>query len=148
MIKEFREFIMRGNVIDLAVGIVIGGAFGTIVASFVDDVIMPPIGFLLGRTDFSSLFIDLSGVGYPSLAAARDAGAPIIAYGAFITAVIQFLIVAFAVFLVIKAVNRTRRNEEVAEESTERDCPFCLTPVPKSATRCPACTSGLEPVAP
>ena len=145
MVKEFREFIMRGNVIDLAVGIVIGGAFGTIVASFVDDIIMPPIGYLLGRVDFANLFIDLAGGDHASLTAAREAGAPVIAYGAFINAVIQFLIVAFVIFLVVKAVNRMRRSAEEAEEATERECPFCLTSVPVAAKRCPACTSELGP---
>jgi large conductance mechanosensitive channel len=117
-LQEFKEFAMRGNVVDLAVGLVIGAAFGTIVTSLVNDVIMPPIGLVMGNVDFADLFINLSGQDYPSLAAARDAGAPVIAYGAFINAVINFVIVAFAIFLVIKAMNRLRRKQEAAPEET------------------------------
>lgn len=117
MIKEFREFAMRGNVVDLAVGLILGVAFGAIVASLVDDIIMPPIGMLLGGVDFSNLFIDLSGQGYPSLAAAQEAGAPTINYGLFINTVIHFLIVAFAVFLLVRAINRLSRKQEVEEEA-------------------------------
>jgi large conductance mechanosensitive channel len=117
-LQEFKEFAMRGNVVDLAVGIVIGVAFGAIVNSLVNDVIMPPIGLVMGNVDFSDLFINLSGQDYSSLAAARDAGAPVIAYGAFINAVINFVIVAFAIFLVIKAMNRLRRHQEAAPEET------------------------------
>jgi large conductance mechanosensitive channel len=116
LFQEFKEFAMRGNVVDLAVGIVIGAAFGTIVNSLVNDVIMPPIGLVMGNVDFSDLFINLSGQDYASLAAARDAGAPVIAYGAFINAVINFVIVAFAIFLVVKAMNRLRRQQEEAPE--------------------------------
>jgi large conductance mechanosensitive channel len=116
--REFKEFAMRGNVVDLAVGIVIGVAFGAIVNSLVEDVIMPPIGLVMGNVDFSDLFINLSGQEYASLAAAREAGAPVIAYGAFINAVINFIIVAFAIFLVIKAMNRLRRRQEQAPEET------------------------------
>jgi large conductance mechanosensitive channel len=115
-LQEFKEFAMRGNVVDLAVGIVIGAAFGAIVNSLVNDVIMPPIGLVMGNVDFSDLFINLSGREYASLAAAREAGAPVIAYGAFINAVINFVIVAFAIFLVIKAMNRLRRKQEQAPE--------------------------------
>ena len=117
-IQEFKEFAMRGNVVDLAVGLVIGAAFGTIVNSLVNDIIMPPIGLVMGNVDFSDLFINLSGQDYPSLAAAREAGAPVIAYGAFINAVINFTIVAFAIFLVVKAMNRLRRQQEAAPEET------------------------------
>ena len=117
-LQEFKEFAMRGNVVDLAVGLVIGAAFGTIVTSLVNDVIMPPIGLVMGNVDFADLFINLSGQDYASLAAARDAGAPVIAYGAFINAVINFVIVAFAIFLVIKAMNRLRRQQEQAPEET------------------------------
>ena len=117
-IQEFKEFAMRGNVVDLAVGLVIGAAFGTIVKSLVNDIIMPPIGLAMGNVDFSDLFINLSGQDYPSLAAAREAGAPVIAYGAFINAVINFVIVAFAIFLVVKAMNRLRRQQEAAPEET------------------------------
>jgi large conductance mechanosensitive channel len=116
--QEFKEFAMRGNVVDLAVGIVIGAAFGTIVNSLVADVIMPPIGLVMGNVDFSDLFINLSGQDYASLAAAREAGAPVIAYGAFINAVINFVIVAFAIFLVVKAMNRLRRKQEEAPEES------------------------------
>jgi large conductance mechanosensitive channel len=116
--QEFKEFAMRGNVVDLAVGLVIGAAFGTIVTSLVNDVIMPPIGLVMGNVDFSDLFINLSGQEYASLAAAREAGAPVIAYGAFINAVINFVIVAFAIFLVIKGMNRLRRQQEQAPEET------------------------------
>ncbi len=145
MVKEFREFVIRGNVVDLAVGIVIGGAFGTIVSSFVDDVIMPPIGYLLGGVDFASLYVDVAGGEYASLAVAREAGAPVIAYGLFINAIIQFLIIALAIFLVVRVINRLRRAKEA--EETGRECPYCLTAVPRAATRCPACTSALEAVA-
>ena len=117
-LQEFKEFAMRGNVVDLAVGLVIGAAFGAIVNSLVNDVIMPPIGLVMGNVDFSDLFINLSGQEYASLAAAREAGAPVIAYGAFINAVINFVIVAFAIFLVIKAMNRLRRQQEQAPEET------------------------------
>ena len=116
--QEFKEFAMRGNVVDLAVGIVIGVAFGAIVNSLVNDIIMPPIGLIMGDIDFSNLFINLSGQDYPSLAAARDAGAPVIAYGSFINAVINFVIVAFAIFLVVKGMNRLRRKQETAPEET------------------------------
>ena len=116
--QEFKEFAMRGNVVDLAVGIVIGVAFGAIVNSLVEDVIMPPIGLIMGNVDFSDLFINLSGQDYASLAAAREAGAPVIAYGAFINAVINFIIVAFAIFLVVKGMNRLRRKQEAAPEET------------------------------
>ncbi|MGH6912656.1 MAG: large conductance mechanosensitive channel protein MscL [Geminicoccales bacterium] len=114
--QEFKEFAMRGNVVDLAVGIIIGVAFGAIVNSLVNDVIMPPIGMLMGNVDFSDLFINLSGQEYPSLAAARDAGAPVIAYGSFINAVINFIIVAFAIFLVVKGMNQLRRKQEHVPE--------------------------------
>jgi large conductance mechanosensitive channel len=116
--REFKEFAMRGNVVDLAVGIVIGVAFGAIVNSLVADIIMPPIGLIMGNVDFSDLFINLSGQDYPSLAAAREAGAPVIAYGSFINAVINFIIVAFAIFLVVKGMNRLRRVQEKAPEET------------------------------
>jgi large conductance mechanosensitive channel len=118
LFQEFKEFAMRGNVVDLAVGLVIGAAFGTIVTSLVNDVIMPPIGLVMGNVDFSDLFTNLSGQEYASLAAAREAGAPVIAYGAFINAVINFVIVAFAIFLVIKGMNRLRRKQEQAPEET------------------------------
>lgn len=144
MLKEFREFAIKGNVLDMAVGIIIGAAFGKIVTSFVEDVIMPPIGLLLGKVDFSGLFINLSGTAYPSLAAAKAAGAATINYGLFLNNVISFLIVVFAVFLLVKGVNRLRRQEETAEEATEKPCPYCATNIPLQAVRCPHCTSQLE----
>lgn len=150
MLKEFKEFAMRGNVIDMAVGIIIGGAFGTIVKSLVNDVIMPPIGLLLGGVDFADLFIKLKqgevAGPYLTLASAQEAGAVTISYGLFINAVISFIIVAFAVFLLIRSINRLKREEEApAAEPTERECPFCLSSVPLKATRCSHCTSALEP---
>jgi large conductance mechanosensitive channel len=142
MLKEFREFAMRGNVIDMAVGIIIGAAFGGIVTSLVNDVVMPPIGLLLGAVDFSDLFINLSDTDYPSLAAAKEAGAPVIAYGAFLNTVINFLILAFVIFLVIKQINRLKGPAPAPAPAT-RDCPRCATPIPLKATRCPHCTSEL-----
>ncbi|GAB5493008.1 MAG: large conductance mechanosensitive channel protein MscL [Phototrophicaceae bacterium] len=121
MLQEFREFAMRGNVLDLAIGIILGSAFGAIVASLVADIIMPPIGMLLGGVDFSSLFIDLSGEGYPSLVAAQEAGAPTINYGLFINTIINFLVVAFSIFMMVKGINSLQREEEVAEEESEPD---------------------------
>jgi large conductance mechanosensitive channel len=146
MLKEFREFAMRGNVLDLAVGIIIGTAFGAIVNSLVADIIMPPIGKLLGNVDFSSLFIALDGNTYTSLQAAKDAGAPTLNYGVFINAIINFIIVAFAMFLLIKAINRMSREKQGAEEGapTTKECPYCFSTIPIKATRCPSCTSQLE----
>ncbi len=141
MLREFKEFVARGNVMDLAVGVILGAAFGKIVTSLVDDVIMPPIGRALGGVDFSSLFVRLGGGTYASLAEAKAAGAPVIAYGAFLNTVIQFLIVAFVIFLLVKQVNRLRRPAAAAP--TSRDCPYCATAIPLKATRCPACTSQL-----
>ena len=151
MFKEFKEFAMRGSVVDMAVGIVIGAAFGTIVKSFVDDVLMPPIGLLLGNVDFSNLFITLkegakAAGPYASLAAAKAAGAVTLNLGVFINTVISFLIVAFAVFLVIKGINQMKRQEAPPPPNT-KECPFCFTTISIQATRCPHCTSQLEPVA-
>ncbi|MGQ9808819.1 MAG: large conductance mechanosensitive channel protein MscL [Armatimonadota bacterium] len=145
MLKEFRDFIARGNVVDLAVGIVIGAAFGKIVNSFVEDVLMPPIGLLLGKVDFANLFIDLSGKGYESLAAARAAGAPTLNYGLFLNSIISFLIIAWAVFLVVKATNKIRGA--AAQETTQKECPFCCSSIPLAARRCPHCTSELPQTA-
>lgn len=150
MLKEFREFAMRGNVVDMAVGIIIGGAFGTIVKSLVDDVLMPPIGLLLGGVDFSDFFVVLHAgkvAGpYASLAAAKTAGAVTLNYGMFANTVISFLIVAFAVFLLIRAINRLRRQQETAPaEPTTKDCPYCASSIPIKASRCPQCTSQLSP---
>ena len=134
---------MRGSVLDLAIGVILGAAFGAIVTSFVSDIIMPPIGLLLGKVDFSSLFVSLSGQAFPSLKAAKDAGAPVIAYGAFFNTVLNFLIVSFVIFLVIKQVNRMRQPAPAAP--TTRDCPHCTMAVSRKATRCPHCTSELRP---
>ena len=141
MLKEFKEFIARGNVIDLAVAVVIGAAFGRIVTSLVEGVIMPPIGLLLGNADFSNLFIDISGQNPASLAEAQLKGLPVIAYGRFLNDIISFLIIAFVVFLIVKAVNRLRA-EPPAPPNT-KDCPRCLTAIPLGATRCSACCVDL-----
>lgn len=143
MLKEFKEFAIKGNVLDMAVGIIIGAAFGKIVTSLVEDIIMPPIGLLLGKVDFANLYINLSGQSYASLEAAKAAGAPLIRYGVFLNQTITFLIVAFAVFLLVKGVNHLRRDEMKVEEPTEKTCPFCQTQIPLAATRCPHCTSQL-----
>ena len=146
MLKEFKEFAMRGNVVDLAVGIVIGAAFGNIVSSLVSDIIMPPIGKLMGGVNFSDLFISLDPdktAGITSLAQAKEAGAAVIAYGAFINTVIDFAIVAFSIFMLVKAMNRMKRPAE-AGPATIKDCPFCLSMIPIKATRCPHCTSEVK----
>ena len=137
MIKEFRDFIARGNVIDLAVAVVIGAAFGKIVTSLVEGIIMPPIGMLLGNVDFANLFLDLSGQRPVSLADAQLKGLPVIAYGMFINDVISFLIIAFVVFLIVREVNK--RKQAVAPAM--KDCPYCLSPIPLAATRCSGCSS-------
>jgi large conductance mechanosensitive channel len=144
MLKEFKEFAMRGNVLDMAVGIILGAAFGKIITSLVNDVLMPPIGMLLGRVDFGSLFINLSGTAYPTLAAAQEAGAPTINYGLFLNTVLDFLIVAFAIFLLIRQINRLKRQEEEKPQPTTKDCAFCYSSIPIKATRCPNCTSELK----
>jgi large conductance mechanosensitive channel len=147
MLKEFKEFIMRGNVIDMAVGIIIGAAFGTIVTSLVNDVIMPPIGKLLGNVDFANLFINLGPGRYATLAEAKEAGAATINYGLFINAIISFLIVAFVIFLLVRAVNRLRREgeeEEAPAEPTTKKCPECLSEIPIEARRCAFCTTVVE----
>lgn len=144
MIKEFKEFAMRGNVLDMAVGIIIGAAFGKIVSSFVSDILMPPIGKLLGGIDFSNLFINLGQGTFDSLKAAKDAGAATINYGLFFNTVIDFLIVAFAIFLLIRQVNRFTKKEEAPAEPTTKECPRCFSEIPIPATRCPSCTSELE----
>ena len=149
MLKEFKEFAMRGNVVDMAVGIIIGAAFGTIVKSLVSDVIMPPIGLSLGNVDFANLFVILkqgSTAGpYASLADAQAAGAVSLNYGAFINTIISFIIIAFAVFLVIRSINKLKRQrEEPAAEPTTKTCPYCQSAIPIKATRCPFCTSELK----
>jgi large conductance mechanosensitive channel len=146
MWKEFRDFIKRGNVIDLAVAVVIGAAFGKIVTALVDGIVLPPIGLLLGKVDFNELFIDLSGKNYPTFAAAKAAGAPVITYGAFLNSVVNFLIVGFAVFLMVRFVNRLKSKKEPAGPTT-KDCPFCFSTIPLKATRCSGCTMEL-PIAP
>jgi large conductance mechanosensitive channel len=140
MLKEFRDFIARGNVIDLAVAVIIGAAFGKLVTSLVEGVIMPPIGLLLGRVDFANLFVDLSGQHPASVAEAKAKGLPVIAYGAFINDVVTFVIVAFVVFMIVKSINRLKREEA----ATTRDCPRCLSAIPVAATRCSACCADLE----
>lgn len=142
MLQEFKKFALKGNVVDLAVGIIVGAAFGKIVSSFVADILMPPIGLLLGKVDFSNLFINLSSKNYKSLADAKSAGAATLNYGMFLNNVIDFLIVAFAVFLLVKQLNRLKSKEEPAPVST-KECPFCFSSIPMQATRCPNCTSHL-----
>jgi large conductance mechanosensitive channel len=146
MFKEFREFAARGNVIDLAVGVIIGAAFGKIVTSAVDDLIMPPIGMVLGGVDFKELFISLNGVAYPSLEAAKAAAAPVIAYGNFINTIIQFLIVAFVIFLMVRQINKLKTPEPTAPKDDARDCPFCVSRISRKATKCPNCTSAVPAV--
>jgi len=144
MLKEFKEFAMRGSVLDMAVGIIIGAAFGKIVSSFVSDLLMPVVGLLLGPVDFSSLFINLSAQPYATLKDAKAAGAPVLAYGLFINTVLDFLIVAFAVFLMVRQVNRLRREKPApAPALTTKECPFCASTIALKATRCPQCTSEL-----
>jgi len=141
MYKEFKEFVMRGNVVDLAIGVVIGVAFGKIVTSFVEDILMPPIGLALGNVDFSNLFINLSGKDYPSIAAAKAAGAATLNYGIFINNIINFLIIAFVIFLLIRQINRMQKP---AAAPATKDCPHCLSTVPAKATKCAHCTSELK----
>jgi large conductance mechanosensitive channel len=143
MLNEFKKFAMRGNVVDLAVGVIIGAAFGKIVSSLVADVIMPPIGLLLGGLDFSNLFITLKGPHYATLAEAKAAGAATINVGLFINAVIDFLIVAFAIFLLIKQVNRLLPAPATPPVAKTKDCPYCVSKIDFQATRCPQCTSQL-----
>ena len=143
MMKEFKEFAVKGNVVDLAVGVIIGAAFGKIVTSFVSDVVMPPLGMAMGKVNFTDLFIDLSGQGFASLKAAKDAGAPVISYGLFINTIIDFTIIAFVIFMVIKQINRFKKEPAPAPPNT-KDCPFCCTAIPIPAKRCPQCTSELN----
>ncbi len=152
MLKEFRDFAMRGNVIDMAVGIIIGGAFGKIVSSLVNDVIMPPIGMLLGKVDFSNLFINLSGERYASLADAKAAGAATVNYGLFLNTVIDFIVVALAIFFLVKWINKMKEAAETLEKKpapavpaapTTKECPYCLSTIPIKAVRCAHCTADL-----
>ena len=143
MLKEFKEFIARGNVIDLAVAVIMGGAFGPIVNSAVSDIIMPPIGMMMGNVDFKDLFFSLSGTAFPTLAAAKAAGAPVIAYGSFINTVINFLIIAFAIFMMVKQVNRFNAPAPAPAAPATKDCPQCLNAIPVNAKRCGHCTTQL-----
>ena len=143
MFKEFKEFVLRGNVAELAVGVIIGAAFGKIVTSFVGDLLMPPIGLLLGKAEFANLFINLSGQHYPTVAAAKAAGAPTLNYGAFLQAIVDFVIVAFAVFVLIKQINRL--FPPAASSPTTRPCPLCLSDIPLRATRCAHCCAEVKP---
>ena len=140
MLKEFKDFAMKGNVLDMAIGVIIGGAFGKIISSLVSDVLMPPIGMLMGNVDFASLFINLSGTSQPSLAAAKAAGSPTINYGVFLQATFDFIIIAFVIFLLVKQVNRLKKPEPTAAPTT-KDCPHCLSAIPIKATKCAHCTS-------
>ncbi|WP_019241814.1 MULTISPECIES: large-conductance mechanosensitive channel protein MscL [Bacillus] len=143
MWQEFKKFIDRGNVLDLAVGVVVGTAFGKIITSFVEDVLMPPIGLLIGKVDFTDLYINLSGKDYPSLAAAKSAGAATINYGLFLNNVINFLIISFCIFIVIRQINKFTKKKEQPAPTTKK-CPACLSEIAIEATRCPACTSFLD----
>jgi large conductance mechanosensitive channel len=140
MLKGFKQFIMRGNVLDLAVAVVIGAAFGKIVSSFVADILMPPLGLILGKVDMSNLFVDLSGKGYPTLAAAKAAGAPTLNYGLFLNSVVDFMIVAFAIYMIVTLLSKTKKPVEAAAPTT-KECAFCHTQIPLLARRCPNCTS-------
>lgn len=144
MLREFKEFAMRGNVLDMAVGIIVGAAFGKIITSLVSDVLMPPIGLLLGKVDFSTRFLNLSGKSYSTLAEAKAAGAATINYGLFLNTVIDFLIVAFVIFLLVRQINRWNKPAPAPVPAT-KDCPYCCSAVPVKATRCPNCTSELRP---
>jgi len=148
MFKEFKTFIMRGNVLDLAVAVIIGGVFGKIVSSLVNDVLMPPVGLVMGKVDFSSLYLNLSSTTYATLAEAQKAGAPVIKYGLFINTLIDFVIVSFVIFLVVRLANRFQRQQAAAAPAppTTRECPFCLSTIPLKATRCGHCTSEIKTV--
>jgi large conductance mechanosensitive channel len=146
MLKDFKAFVMKGNVLDLAVAVIIGAAFGAIVVSLVNDIVMPPIGMLLGHVDFKELFISLNGQSYASLAAAKTAAAPVIAYGQFLNTVINFLIIAFVIFMIIRAASKMQKPAAVAASMT-KDCPYCFTAIPIPAKRCPHCTSQLTAAA-
>jgi len=145
MLDEFKKFAMHGNVMDMAIGIIIGVAFGKIVDSFVKDILMPPIGLALGKVDFSNLFVDLSGKGYASIQAAKEAGAATLNYGIFINTIIDFVIVAFAIFLMVRWINKLREKPGQAKaQPTTKNCPYCVSNIPIQATRCPQCTSQLS----
>lgn len=146
MFKEFKEFALHGSVLDLAIGIIIGGAFGKIVTSLVNDIIMPPIGLVLGKVNFANLYVNLSGKPYANLADAQAAGAATINYGIFINDIMDFIIVAFVIFLIIRQMNRLTRKPAAPAEPTMRECPYCCTEISVKASRCPNCTSELKPV--
>lgn len=146
MFKEFKEFALRGNVLDMAIGIIIGVAFGRIVNSFVEDILMPPLGLLIGKVDFTNLFVSLTGQSFDTLAAARAAGVPTLNYGMFVNHVFNFLLVAFAIFILVRQVNRLKRQQPAAAPTT-RECPFCLSQIPLKATRCAQCTSEVKAAA-
>ena len=141
MLKDFKEFAIRGNVVDLAIAVIIGAAFGAIVTSFINDILMPPLGLALGRVDFKDLFYSLNGQTYPSLTAAKAAGAPVIAYGQFINTIINFLVIAFVVFLIVKQMNRLKAPAPAA--AVTKECPYCASNIPVKAVRCPQCISDL-----
>ena len=143
MFKDFKKFIMRGNILDLAVGVIIGGAFGKIISSFVADILMPPIGLLLGKVDFANMFISLTGEQFATLAAAQEAGVPTMNIGIFVNTIVDFLIVAVVIFLIVKQLT-PKEKPKPAPEPTTKECPFCFTSIPIKATRCPHCTSQLE----
>ncbi len=143
MFKEFKEFIMRGNVLDLAIAVIIGGAFGAIVNSMVNDIVMPPIGLILGHVDFKDLFLSLNGQSYPSLADAKKASAPVLAYGQFLNTIINFLIISFVIFVVVKQANRFKAPAPPPPPPSTKDCPYCASSIPLKAVRCPQCTSDL-----
>lgn len=144
MFKEFKEFALKGNVMDLAVGVIIGGAFGKIVSSLVNDMVMPVMGMLIGNVDFTELFISLDGIKYESLAIAQEAGAATVNYGLFINTIIEFIVIALSIFIVIRKINSINKKPEVIAEVTTKTCGFCFTEISISATRCPNCTSVLE----
>jgi large conductance mechanosensitive channel len=144
MLKEFKEFAMKGNVLDMAIGIIIGAAFGKIISSMVSDILMPPIGMLMGKVDFSSLFINLTGQPFPSLAAAKSAGAPTINYGVFLQTILDFVIVAFVIFMVVKQVNRFKKPDAPPAPPATKPCPYCLSEIPLKAIRCSHCASDVK----
>jgi len=144
ILKDFKEFAMKGNMVDMAVGIIIGVAFGKIISSLVSDILMPPIGLLLGKMDFSNLFINLSGEYYPSLVAAKEAGISTINYGIFLNNIIDFIIVAFVVFLLIRQINKLKRKEEKETKPATKECPYCFSTINPKAIRCPNCTSEIK----
>ena len=144
MLKEFKEFALRGNVVDLAIGVIIGAAFGKIITSLVNDILMPPIGLLLGKVDFSNLFINLSGEKYATLAQAQEAGSVTLNIGVFLNTIVDFLIVAFVIFLLIRQLNKLNKNDDQSAEAATKTCPYCLAEIPVKAIRCASCTSHLE----